>query len=318
MSPVFSVVIPTRNRPGMLRSAVSSALVQTFEDLEVIVIIDGPDPATLQALASFSDSRLQYIELAESRGGNNARNTGAAMAKGKYIAFLDDDDEWMPTKLERQWRLLEQAGEKLRVASCRFVARAPEGDAIWPRRLAAAGESVGDYLFLRYSLTNGETALNTSTLTVPKRLMDEVQFDLNVKRHQEADWLLRASDRFPIELVFVPEAEAIINCDDRRPRITNTHAWRQSLEWIRSHRKRLTARAYSGFILIQLAGIASRQRAWSSFWPLLSEAIRAGSPNARQLFLFFCMWLVPPSVRPRLASVLRSRPASNSLAKVRT
>ena len=93
-----SAVIPTRGRPELLRRAVRSALAQTLRDIEVVVVIDGPDPVThgvLQELAQ-QDSRLRVLALPSSVGGSDARNRGVDAAAGEWIAFLDDDDEWLP------------------------------------------------------------------------------------------------------------------------------------------------------------------------------------------------------------------------------
>jgi glycosyltransferase involved in cell wall biosynthesis len=99
-NPMFvSAVIPTRNRPEQLLLAVRSALQQTHSELEVIVVIDGPDPKTAQALTGFNDSRLRIVQMERNVGGSDARNAGVQAARGRWIAFLDDDDEWLPHKL---------------------------------------------------------------------------------------------------------------------------------------------------------------------------------------------------------------------------
>ena len=103
-----SVVIPTRNRPEMVVMAVASALRQSFGNLEVIVVVDGEDPRTRAALSAFSDARLRVIDLAVNVGGAEARNSGVRAARGEWVAFLDDDDEWLPQKLSRQMEAARQ------------------------------------------------------------------------------------------------------------------------------------------------------------------------------------------------------------------
>src|SRR5271156_4184413 len=97
-TPLISVVIPTRNRPELLIRAVRSALIQTYDSIEVVVVIDGRDQASVEALSEVSDARLRFIELEQSGGGNPARNIGVSAAKGNWVALLDDDDEWLPDK----------------------------------------------------------------------------------------------------------------------------------------------------------------------------------------------------------------------------
>ena len=101
---IVSAVIPTRGRPELLQRAVRSALAQTLRAIEVVVVIDGEDPATSLALKEWThqDGRLRVLALPASVGGSDARNRGVEAASGEWIAFLDDDDEWLPGKLQAQ------------------------------------------------------------------------------------------------------------------------------------------------------------------------------------------------------------------------
>src|SRR5680860_243609 len=98
--PLFTVVIPTYRRDDFLRDAISSVLAQTFPDYEIIVVDDAPDSSTASVVAAFGDPRITYLKNSRSKGGAGTRNTGAALARGAWIAFLDDDDTWLPQKLE--------------------------------------------------------------------------------------------------------------------------------------------------------------------------------------------------------------------------
>ena len=133
--PSVSTVIPTRNRAQIVRRAVQSALAQTFTDLEVVVIVDGPDSITVEVLRQISDPRLRVIELEASVGASTARNFGAAQAHGKWIALLDDDDEWLPTKIERQLMAAEAVGSCLTLVVCSFILKTETTEAMAPRRL---------------------------------------------------------------------------------------------------------------------------------------------------------------------------------------
>jgi glycosyltransferase involved in cell wall biosynthesis len=99
---LVSVVIPTRDRPKLLLRAIDSVLNQTHQEIEVIVVVDRPDPDTVFAVQSVGDPRLKLIVNTYSWTGAGARNAGADRATGEWIAFLDDDDEWLPNKLETQ------------------------------------------------------------------------------------------------------------------------------------------------------------------------------------------------------------------------
>ncbi|MXV64113.1 glycosyltransferase [Natronorubrum sp. JWXQ-INN-674] len=102
-----SVIIPTYNRASTLVRAIDSALEQTIDDLEVVVVDDGSTDDTASVLAAYDEPRVRPVVHATNRGANVARNTGIDHARGEYVAFLDSDDEWHPAKLERQLAALE-------------------------------------------------------------------------------------------------------------------------------------------------------------------------------------------------------------------
>ena len=100
-----SVVIPTYCRAEFLQQAVDSVLSQGVRDLEVIVVDDGSTDDTKDRMRAYGN-RIRY-ERQENQGLSTARNNGIALAKGKYIALLDDDDWWMPGKAELQMAILD-------------------------------------------------------------------------------------------------------------------------------------------------------------------------------------------------------------------
>jgi glycosyltransferase involved in cell wall biosynthesis len=108
--PTVSVVIPTRNRLGMLRVALSSVLCQVGVDLEVVVVDDASSDGTPERLAALGDPRLKVIANEVNVGVSRARNIGIDAARGTWIAFLDDDDFWGPGKLEAHLARAESEG----------------------------------------------------------------------------------------------------------------------------------------------------------------------------------------------------------------
>ncbi len=124
---LVSVVIPTRGRPDVVTRAVAGASAQTHPSLEIIVVVDGPDTATEEALRSIDEPRLHPIALPASVGAAEARNVGVRAAIGEWIAFLDDDDEWLPAKLERQLATIAASGVAEPIGFCPIVIRTNGG-----------------------------------------------------------------------------------------------------------------------------------------------------------------------------------------------
>jgi hypothetical protein len=141
-----------------------------------------------------------------------------------------------------------------------------------------------------------------------KKMMAETKFSTTVRKHQEIDFLLRASQNEKLQLRFTEEPLAIWNVDAARSAINNERNWKQSFDWIRSHRSKMGPRAYSGFLLVNLASESSAQGHWEAFVPILTEAFVHGHPNAVQLVRYVCMWLLPPRVRQKIRlAVQRNR-----------
>jgi len=115
--PLISVVLPTYNRPDNLRNAVESVDKQTYENIELIIVDDHSPTSATDSLSplTFSDLSINIIRHSENKGANEARNTGIRESTGEYIAFLDDDDDWDPSKIEKQVKVFREAGPEVGV-----------------------------------------------------------------------------------------------------------------------------------------------------------------------------------------------------------
>jgi glycosyltransferase involved in cell wall biosynthesis len=129
-TPTVSVIIPTYNRARFLGRAIRSVLEQTYTDFELIVVDDHSDEDPTPLVETFEDPRLHYVRHEENQGNAATRNTAIRMARGRYLAFLDDDDEWEPEKLELQIPMLDESAPDEAMVYC-------------PRRLVQDGEVVG-------------------------------------------------------------------------------------------------------------------------------------------------------------------------------
>jgi glycosyltransferase involved in cell wall biosynthesis len=308
LRPLVSVVIPTRNRPQLVKRAVDSALAQTLSQIEVIVVIDGPDEATSTALALINDARLKVIELPTNQGSRAARNTGVSTANADWIAFLDDDDEWMHNKLEAQLSTAKNSQYKFPIVTSYLFARTPQGDSIWPRRLPSQTEALSEYLFVRNTLFQGEGLIHTSTIFTSKELLQAVPFITTLQRHDDWDWLLRVIQHEGTGVVFVEQALSVWYLGDGRPSLSKSRNWEFSLSWIQSKRDLVTPRAYSSFILAEVSARAALSRDWKAFSLLLLEAMRFGKPHLKDIALYLGMWLVPPNTRTWLRNLITNKP----------
>jgi glycosyltransferase involved in cell wall biosynthesis len=302
---LVSAVIPTRNRPELVLRAVRSALSQTHENLEVVVVIDGPDSATRARLEGIGDSRLRVLELDKSVGGSSARNRGVEHATGEWVAFLDDDDEWLPEKIEKQLDVALSSSSLVPIVSCYFIGRTPRGDYVWPRRVPRLHEPLCEYLFMRRSIFFGETQLQTSLTFARRQLFQEVPFTEGLRRHQDTDWYLRVAGLEGVKVEFVHEPLAIWYLGDHRPRITAHNNWRDSLDWLRSRQDLITPRAYAGFVATQLGPEAAQQGDWRAFFPLLREAVAVGKCHPFDILLYLGLWFTPVALRRNLRAMVR-------------
>ncbi|HUE88273.1 MAG TPA: glycosyltransferase [Vicinamibacterales bacterium] len=108
MPVAVSVIVPTFNRLAYLREAIDSVLAQTIHDWELLVVDDGSTDGTIQYLGAIADPRVRVVPLAHCGRPGRVKNAALPAAVGRHVAFLDSDDAWEPTKLERQLEALRQ------------------------------------------------------------------------------------------------------------------------------------------------------------------------------------------------------------------
>ncbi|MFA5393562.1 MAG: glycosyltransferase [Candidatus Ratteibacteria bacterium] len=190
--PMVSVVLPTYDRAHLIGRAIQSVLDQTYPDFEIIVVDDGSTDNTEAAVKDFKDKRIRYIKHGENKGGPAARNTGIKAARGKYIAFQDSDDEWLPEKLDKQIRVFETAPPEVGIVYTDMQRVNENGDVeYWHSPKVTNG-----------SLINPKTAdyqvsrLGISTL-IKKNCFDTVGlFDERFPRWQDLDLYIRLAKRY--------------------------------------------------------------------------------------------------------------------------
>ena len=292
VNPRVSVVIPTRNRPELVRRAARSALAQTYKNLEIVVVVDGSDPETVDALVNLGESSVRIHHLAHSVGAAEARNEGVRVASGEWIAFLDDDDEWLPTKLEKQVTAAVQSGNPLAIVTCKIVLRCGGSDSIVPHHLPASGQPMSEYV-----LGAPRNGFQTSSYFVSRALMLLVPWSKNLRGLQDFDWFLRGTSYPGATLTVVPEPLSIYNveCADT---ITRKLSWLTCYEWGQQNRCLMTPHAYSQFLSRVCANRARAQHAGLRvLCKLFFELLFEGRPNALSLAMFFGYVTVPYEAR---------------------
>ena len=302
--PVITVVIPTRDRLDLVQRAIGCALSQTFTAIEVIVVIDGPNEAVLRALRQIDDPRMRTFPLPENVGTGRARNAGVNEARGEWIAFLDDDDEWFPEKLLLQLEAAQQSRHPWPVITCRLLARSETAEYVWPRRLPDIDEPLSEYLFCRTTPFWGEGVIQTSTILTKKELLRRVPFT-EVRRLEDIDWVLRANAVLDARVEFVPVREplSVWNREENRPRITNSPDWRYAYTWIKANKHLVTPRAFVSFLMTWVSASASRQGDWRALFMLLRESYGTAAPSAMDQLIFWSNWLLPRGLRNRISAV---------------
>ncbi len=304
--PKISVIIPTHNRPELVRRAIASVYAQDLanfnEIVEVIVVINGNDVVTRSALLSLNQSNLTLLQIPEA-GPSNARNVGVHQATGEWIAFLDDDDEWLPQKLRLQYAEAIVSTAQNPIIASKLIARTPKGDFEWPRRFPKSNEDLSDYLLGRSGFFQGEGLIQTSIIFTTRRLLLDIPFSL-IPKHEDWEWVLRAAKRSDVTIEFIPEVLALWYLEEQRTSLSTQHNYQGSLNWIRSNRDLVTPSAYAAFLLVEVGSQAAKQQQWPLFPKLLTEALTQGKPNATVLILYLAMWLLPLELRRKIRAQL--------------
>ena len=310
---LVSVVVPTRNRPDLVVRAVQSALEQTLPTIEVIVVVDGPDDKTIHVLSAIKDARLRVKILPHNLGPAEARNAGVKEARGPWVAFLDHDDEWLPQKLHLQLQLAQQSVHRYPIIGCRLTVRREMGDLVWPTRSPKPNEPMSEYLFCRTQLFAGEGNLQSSTIFTARALLQAVPFRKEAQRHDDIDWVLRATTLNGVGVQYVPESAPLViwHRDDNRGTISSKTDWRFSLSWINQNKDLVTSRAYASFLLTWASVGAVQEGNRKESLMLLRQAFRFGKPSLLDVVVFLGIWLFSPSLRARIALLFSGKRREN-------
>ncbi len=280
-----SVIIPSYGRPELLKKSILSVVSQTFTDWELIVVDDNGSGSpsqieTQRVLEEFkSDSRISYLIQESNRGGAAARNRGWQAAKGSFVCFLDNDDEFYPEKLAVQYSTL--AGSTYQMSVCGFESF-KNGKKV---RVSSPIVQIDDFLM---PFAQGEINFASgSTLMVTKKLLEKVGgYDVDFGRKQDVELMIRL---LTIEKLSIEERVLVrLNIDDRSniPTVENflrfQNLFRVKFEPLFSQFPENVQNQIKQFELIELSKVALWNKDWKLFF---SVFLRRGLNWKNQLFL---------------------------------
>ncbi len=245
---LVSVIIPTYNRANVILRSVSSAIKQSYQKTEIIIVDDASIDNTAQIIQQINDTRVIYICHQTNLGGSEARNTGIRNAQGKYIAFLDSDDVWLPDKLRHQLAIISQQKcqdnlvcyAQFQKSSQIFYQRS-----ILPAKGKQEQETIPEYFWL----SGGE--MLTSTLIISRTLAGQTLFQTGLVKHQDLDFVIRL-EKQGAKFIFVPQVLATWHNESRSDRISCQVNYQASLDWIQQYRQHISEDAYQGFLLKEI------------------------------------------------------------------
>jgi glycosyltransferase involved in cell wall biosynthesis len=237
MTPLFSVVLPVYDRAALLGRALGSVLAQTVQDFEIVVVDDGSNDNPLRVVEAIGDPRIIFVRQ-ENRGGGAARNTGIDKARGRFVAFLDSDDRYLPHHLAAMRRLLENTSGAMGYA--RILVDRGEGRVILkPPRAIRENEDMANYLLCDRGF------VPTSTIVVERSLARIIRFHENLAAAEDTDFAIRATlagHRF----VMAEEPGVVWKDIDDPNRLSSGRRSATMLPWIEELRPRIPSKAYYG------------------------------------------------------------------------
>jgi len=216
--PLVSVVIPSYNRAATIGKAIESVLAQTFADFELIIVDDGSsDGAQLDSvLRRFGDPRLRLVRHPVNRGVSAARNTGIDGARGRFVAFLDSDDFWLPAKLEKQVHAALGTADPERCVCLCKTRIVMQGD--W-ERVRPVAWPLAEHSFSRFLYGEGGFA-QCSSFFLATALARQVRFNERLRQYEDHLFLIEAQ-RKGGRFTMLDEALSVWMNDDRPDRLSS-------------------------------------------------------------------------------------------------
>ena len=268
-APLFSVVIPLYNRASSIGKTLNSVLTQSFHDFEIVIVDDGSTDNPEPVIMALADPRIRYC-FQENGGGGSARNRGMTESKGKFIAFLDSDDYFMPGKLEKVIEVLDHTPNCVWYSYVN-VDRGVGRYWVRPNRPIGASEDVGEYLFVRNEL------IQTSTIVLPREFALSVMFDPTLRKGQDLDFCLRLQ-RAGATFRMIEEPLAIWVDVSEAGRTSRVPGYEPILFWLDRCGHLLSRKARLGYRATVLAYYMAKDKPVTALRDLAAGVFIAGVP----------------------------------------
>ena len=195
-NPTVSVIVPTYNRADLVGRAIESVLEQTYKDFELIVVDDDSKDNTREIIHEFNDPRIRYICHDKNKGGSAARNTGIDLAKGKYIALLDSDDEWIKEKLGKQVTKLRERSNVGLVSTGAVHFSGDNNGKVLRKDIQQYRGEIFEELLMKGNVVSGG---GSSALIKAECFENVGNFDERLKSSQDYDMWIRIAKKYEID-----------------------------------------------------------------------------------------------------------------------
>ena len=197
--PTVSGIITTFNRAEYLKKAIKSALSQTYRDFELLILDNSSTDGSEAIIHHFNDSRIRYIKH-RPLNISQTRNLGVYEAKGDFIAFLDDDDEWLPHKLQSEFSLFEKSANDIAMIYGGFIRIDGKGNAFYTHQPSLKGKILKALLSLEDDFTG-----SASNPMIKKSAIESLGgFDESIKTGEDWEFYLRLTERYSVAFVSHP------------------------------------------------------------------------------------------------------------------
>ena len=286
--PVVSVIVPCFNRAATLRPTIASVLGQAFTNWELIVVDDAsPDDLAAAVNEYTRDPRIRHVRHAHNRGASAARNTGVQVARGRFVAFLDSDDIWLPQKLERQVSAISAMDhpEAVVCVTQTLVVRPGGWRCVRPRRPPLPGRSFGEYLY-----SDGGFA-QVSSFLLATALARRAPFRESLRRLEDHMFFIDLG-LAGASYLLVDEPLTVLNDDPRPDRLSLTGDITSVQSFLEQAARILPPHVLLAFEARVLSAPLWHESRLNSL-KLLFRALRAGALSLRQISILFLRNAMP-------------------------